>query len=135
MRAGRAASPGCRRAPGAARAARGTSRAGPWCRGAPARGGSRAADADLDEPAGVHDRHPVRELEQEREVVGDEQDGEAEALLQLDDLREDLALDDDVERRRRLVHDHDLGVGGERHGDHDPLAHPAGQLVGIALQA
>ena len=68
-----------------------------------------SARADLDDPAGVHDRDAVGDLEQQREVVRDEQDGEVQPLLQLDDLREDLPLHDDVERRRRLVHDHDLG--------------------------
>ena len=48
---------------------------------------------------------------------------------------EDLALHDDVERRRRLVHDHELRVDGERHRDHDPLAHAAGELVRVAAQA
>ena len=67
--------------------------------------------ADLDHLARVHDRDAVRDLEQQREVVGDEEDREVRARsLQRDDLREDLALDDDVERCRRLVHDHDLGL-------------------------
>ena len=81
--------------------------------------------AQLHELPGVHDHDAVRELEQQREVVGDEEHREPELLPQLGDLREDLALDDDVERGRRLVHDHDLGVDGERHRDHHPLAHPA----------
>ena len=54
--------------------------------------------------------------------------------LQLDDLGQDLALDDDVERGRRLVHDHDLGLGRERHRDHHALAHAARELVRIAPQ-
>ena len=40
----------------------------------------------LDELAGVHDRDPVRELEQQRHVVCDEEDGEAEVALQRFDL-------------------------------------------------
>ena len=33
--------------------------------------------------------------------------------------------------RERLVEQHDLGIGGERARQADPLLHPAGQLVGI----
>ena len=48
---------------------------------------------------------------------------------------EDLRLDRDVEGRRRLVRDHELRLERERHRDHHALAHPAGELVGIALEA
>src|SRR5438876_9657764 len=48
----------------------------------------------LDDLAGIHDRDPVRELDQEREVVRDEENGEAEIALQILHLLEDLALHD-----------------------------------------
>ena len=51
----------------------------------------------------------------------------AEVLEQL----EDLGLDHDVERGRRLVADDDRRIAGEGHRDHRPLAHPARQLVRI----
>ena len=44
---------------------------------------------------------------------------------------EDLRLDGDVERRGRLVGDQQLRVAGQRHGDHHPLPHAAGELVRI----
>ena len=44
---------------------------------------------------------------------------------------EDLLLHDDVEGRGRLIGDDDVGLAGERHGDHDPLLLPAGELVRI----
>ena len=47
---------------------------------------------------------------------------------------EDLRLDGDVERGGRLVGDDQLGVAGQRDGDHDALAHAAGKLVRILLQ-
>ena len=53
------------------------------------------------------------------------------SLHQLEHLR----LDRDVERRRRLVGDQELGIAGERHGDHHALAHPAGELVRIGVDA
>ena len=44
---------------------------------------------------------------------------------------EDLRLDRDVERRRRLVGDQQLRLAGERHRDHRALAHAARELVRI----
>jgi hypothetical protein len=34
----------------------------------------------------------------------------------------------------RLVGDQKLGVGGEHHGDHDALAHAAGELVRVGAE-
>ena len=48
---------------------------------------------------------------------------------------EDLSLDRDVERRRRLVGDQQLRLAGEGHRDHRALPHPAGELVRIVLEA
>src|SRR6266852_4493682 len=44
----------------------------------------------LDDLSRVHDRDPVCELEQEREVVRDEEHGEAEVALESFDLLQDL---------------------------------------------
>ena len=49
--------------------------------------------------------------------------------MSLDDLR----LHGHVERGRRLVGDQELGLERQRHGDHCPLAHPTGVLVGVLL--
>ena len=87
--------------------------------------------AGLEQPARVHDRDPVGQLEQQRQVVGDEQDREAERLLELHDLGQDVPLDHHVERGGRLVHDDDLGIGGQGHRDHHALPHAARQLVRV----
>ena len=42
---------------------------------------------------------------------------------------EDLGLDGDVQRGGRLVGEDDVGVVGDRHGDHRALPHAAGELV------
>ena len=55
--------------------------------------------------------------------------------LQLAHQVEDLGLDRDVEGGRRLVGDQQLGLGGERHGDHHPLRLAAGELVRVGLGA
>src|ERR671922_1492389 len=89
----------------------------------------------LDDLARVHDRDPFGDLEQEREVVRDEEYGESELALDLLNLLQDLPLNDDVERSRRLVEDDELGLQGERHRDDRALTHPARELVWIRAQA
>ena len=48
---------------------------------------------------------------------------------------EDLRLDGDVERRRRLVGDDERGVHDERHRDQHALPHAAGELMRILARA
>ena len=67
------------------------------------------------------------------EVVGDEQEGQREALLQVDEQVDDLRLDVDVERGDRLVGDDQRGLDRERARDADALALAAGELVRIAV--
>ena len=69
------------------------------------------------------------------EVVGDQEDRHPEPLAQLEQQLEDLRLDRHVERGRRLVGDEQLRVAGERHRDHHPLAHAAGELVRVVVAA
>ena len=64
-----------------------------------------------------------------REIVRDEQVGQAEPLLQVLQQVDDLRLDRHVERRDRLVADDELGLDGQRAGDADALALAAGELV------
>ena len=56
------------------------------------------------------------------------------ALRRLEHL-DDLRLDRHVERRRRLVGDQDARVVGDRHRDHRALAHAAGELVRVLIDA
>ena len=71
------------------------------------------------------DAHVVRDQEDRRAVVA------LQPLHQLEDLR----LDRHVERRRRLVGDQERRVARERHRDHHALAHPAGELVRVVVDA
>lgn len=84
--------------------------------------------ADLHDASGSHHCDPVAEVHRLVEVVGDEDDRLAELLLDLDELLLHLAADQRVERREGLVHEQDVGVGGERTGEPDALTHPAGEL-------
>ena len=56
------------------------------------------------------------------------------SCLQLGEQREDLILDRDVERRRRLVGEQQLRPGGDRDRDHHPLAHAAAELVRVGVE-
>ena len=55
----------------------------------------------------------------------------AEFALQVGEQMQDLRLDRDVERRRRLVGDDQRRAAHQRHRDHHALAQPAGELVRI----
>src|SRR5262249_50092808 len=69
------------------------------------------------------------------EIVGDEDDGRAEALLEVGHETENLRLDGDVECGGRLIRDQELGAAGQRNRDHYALAHAAGQLVRVLARA
>ena len=53
---------------------------------------------------------------------------------QLGQQPQDLVLDRHVERGGRLVAQDDLGVAGQRDGDHHPLPHAAGELVRVGAE-
>ena len=85
----------------------------------------------LDDLAGVHHGHLVDHLRHDAEVVGDQEDRHPELLAEVLHQLEDLGLHGDVERRRGLVGDQELGVAAQRHPDHHALAHAAGHLVRV----
>src|SRR2546426_10149844 len=91
--------------------------------------------AALHDLPGVHDRHRVARLRHDAEVVGDQDHREIELALESLEEFEDLRLDHDVQRGHRFVRDHDPRIAREGHGDHDPLAHAAGELVRVLLGA
>ena len=84
----------------------------------------------LEHATEVHDDHAVAQVLDGRQVVGDEQAGEPQLLLQVAQQVEDRGLDRDVERGDRLVGHEQAGAQRERAGQPDALALAAGQLVG-----
>ena len=68
-----------------------------------------------------------------RQVVGDEQVGQPEILLQLPQEVDDLRLDRYVQRGDRLVADDEFRIESERSCDADTLALAAGELMRIAV--
>ena len=95
------------------------------------RGGRRL----LDDLAGVHHRDVVGAPGHHAEVVGDQDHRHVPFALLAGQQVEDLGLHRHVEGGGRLVGEEDLRAAGERDGDRDPLAHAAGQLVGVLAEA
>ncbi len=93
----------------------------------------RVRRALLHDPARVHHRGVRAGLRDDRQVVRDEDEREAELVRQVREEVEDLGLHHHVERGRRLVGEENARVAGERHRDRGALAHPAGELVRVAL--
>ena len=63
----------------------------------------------LDDLPRVHHQHPVGDLGDDPEIVGDQDRRQAASRLRSSDQVEDLGLDRHVERRGRLVGDQQLG--------------------------
>ena len=89
----------------------------------------------LDDAPGVHHDHPLGKLGDDAHVVRDQDDRGAVVALEPLHQLQDLRLDGDIERGRRLVCDQERGVAGERHRDHHPLAHPTRELMRIVVRA
>ncbi len=86
---------------------------------------------ELDQLAQAQDGDAVRDFCHHAEVVRDEQHPHAVARLQLLDQLQDLRLRGHVERGGRLVGDEQRGLQHQRHGDDDPLALAARELVRV----
>ena len=91
--------------------------------------------ADLDDAAGIQHRHTVAGLSDHAHVVRHQHHRRAVLFAQALEQGDDLRLDRDIERRGGLVGDDELGLGGQRQGDDDPLAHAAGELVRVLIDA
>ena len=69
-----------------------------------------------------------------RQVVRNEQVGEPELALQIDQQVDDLRTNRHVERRHRFVADDQTGFERERPGNPDTLPLPPGKLVRMTTQ-
>ena len=85
----------------------------------------------FDDGAGVHHVDPLRELPHHAQVVRDEEHRRACVLGQLVHQPQRLLLHRHIERRSRLVRQHQLGPVHQRHGDHHPLREATRKLKGI----
>src|SRR5437588_541289 len=91
------------------------------------------ARARLHDAPAFEDGDLVAELQGLVEIVTDEEDGLPDPLLQRQQLVLELAADERVERRERLVHEQDVRIGRDRPREPDALLHAAGELAAIAL--
>jgi hypothetical protein len=89
---------------------------------------------DLHDLPEVHDRHPAGQVTDHRQVMRDEDLRQLELRLQPAQQVDQRGLDRDVERRRRLVEDHHLGLRRKRASDADTLLLAARELVRVAPQ-
>ena len=89
----------------------------------------------LHQLAAVHDNHAVGGFGHHAQVVRDQKHGHAGLVAQAAQQVKDLRLDGHVQGRGGLVGDQQLGVAGQRHGDHDALAHAARHLVRVVVDA
>ena len=67
--------------------------------------------------------------------MGDQQERHPELRPELLEQGQDLRLDGDVERGGGLVGDQEVGLVGQRHGDHDALPLAARELMRIGVEA
>ena len=88
---------------------------------------------ELDDLAEVHHRDAVGDVADDAEVVGDEDVGQRELVLEVVEQVDDLGLDRHVERRDGLVGDDQARVERERARDADALALAARELVRVAV--
>ena len=95
-------------------------------------GGGRSL---LDDAARIHHQDAARERGDGREIVADPDQRGAEIAHQAAHLGEDLRLDRHVERGRRLVAHDQRRPMQQRDRDRDALAHAAGELVRIGVEA
>ena len=82
----------------------------------------------MDEPAIAQHGDPIAEPEDLLEPMGDIDDGDAVAPQDVDDLEQPFDFPR-LERRGRLVHDHDAVIGRDCPGDGDHLLDAEAELV------
>jgi hypothetical protein len=88
----------------------------------------------LHHPPEVQHHHPMADLAHHRQVVADEHHRQAQTLLQVDQQVDDLRADGHVQRRHRLVADHQRRLQDHGAGDADPLVLAARQFVRITVE-
>ena len=89
----------------------------------------------LDNLPALHHAHAVGNAPHQVQVMADQQQRHAQACLQFLEQVENFQLHGHIQRRGRFVGNQQFRLVGQGHGDHHPLALPAGQLVGQGLEA
>src|SRR5438132_5871233 len=87
----------------------------------------------FDDPAQIHHRHPMADMLDDGEVVGDKEIRKAMALLEVLKQIDNLRLHRNVEGANRLVANNELWANTKGAGDADPLALAAAELMRVSL--
>ncbi len=91
--------------------------------------------AHLHHNPSVHHVDPVGHTRNHTEIVGYLQDGHSSFFLKLSKKVEYLSLNGHIQGSGRFVCNNQIRVAGESHGDHDPLALPAAQVVRVVVDS
>ena len=91
--------------------------------------------ANFSDAPGVHHGHAVTGFGDHAHVVRDQHHGGAMLFANAFEQRDDLRLDRHIERGGRLVGHDQPRLGGQRQGNHHPLAHATRKLVREMLDA
>ena len=70
----------------------------------------------------LHDADIISHMLHDAKIMGDQQQGHAEFLLQVFEQLKNLCLHRYVKCRRRFISDQQVGIIGKRHGNHHALA-------------
>ena len=89
----------------------------------------------LGHDTGIHDVHPVSHLGNHCQIMGDVKHRHGVFLLKIRQQSQYLRLDRNIQRGGGLVGNDQIGVAGQGHGDHNTLALPAAELVGIIIDS
>ena len=81
----------------------------------------------------IHNYHIIRHFCHHSQVMGDQHNRSIDLILQIPKQVQDLGLDGNIQRSRRLIRNHQLGITSQRHGNYHTLTHSAGKLMGIVL--
>ena len=87
--------------------------------------------AFLDDAPAIHDGDAVADMIHHREVMADQEKGDAEITLEILEKVEDLRLDRDIERAHRLIGDDQARLGDEGASDGDSLALATGEFMRV----
>src|SRR5207253_7299435 len=91
------------------------------------------AGRELDDAAEIHDRDALAEMPNHRQVVSNEQIGQAESFAQILEEVNDLSLYRNIECGDRLVADDELRFQGQGTGDPDSLPLAAGHFMRVTV--
>ena len=88
----------------------------------------------FNDAATLHYVNPLADFLDHSQVMGDQQYRHTQVTTQVTQQRQYLCLGGDIDCGRGFVGNQQIGLVGQRHSNHDPLALPAGQLMGPGFE-